>query len=145
MILLGGDGNEVQEDLLDYMNNDRKEVVILHDEVSALYDEALTFEDDETMYAFLIESVIPKSRELVEKAESISVETEEVRKIHELYLSAINQQDQAFTIMLSALESGDFETIALANEKLDEARASMREHNAALENLAKENDVELID
>ncbi|MBQ7383804.1 MAG: hypothetical protein IJV72_03325, partial [Clostridia bacterium] len=109
------------------------------------YDEALTFEDDETMYAFLLESVIPKSRELVEKAESISVETEEVRKIHELYLSAINQQNQAFTIMLSALESGDFETIALANEKLDEARASMREHNAALENLAKENDVELID
>ena len=143
ILLLGGD-NAVQDDLLDYINNDITEMQELDSEVIDLYERARNSEDDYAMYEILIDEVIPKSRELIDEAEAIQIETKEVQEIHEVYLDAINKQDQAFTLMLSALENQDFEIMTQANEKLDEARKLQRQYESALKALAKKHDVEIL-
>ena len=87
--------------------------------------------------------VIPKSKKLIEEAESIEIETSEVKKVHEIYLDAINKNNQAFTLMLSALENQDYTVMTQANEKLDEARKLLRDYESALGTLAKEHDVDI--
>lgn len=144
IIALFASGDKVQDDLLDYINNDLDEVADLETEVYDIYEEARN-SSDYILYQSLQNNIIPKSRKLIEKAEAVEIETDEVREVHELYLDAINKQDQAFTLMLSALENQDYAIVTQANEKLDEARKLMRDYQSALKKLAKEHDVELYD
>ncbi len=143
-ISLFSGGDAVQDDLLDYLNNDRTEMVELDAEVAELYEKAQNSANDYTMYEILIDEVIPKSKELIKEAESIDMKTEEVKDVHERYLDAINKQNQALTLLLSALENQDYTALTQANEKLDESRKLMRNYESALTELAKEHDVELI-
>jgi Ser/Thr protein kinase RdoA (MazF antagonist) len=129
--------------LTDYINNDTNEMVELDAEVIELYEKAQNSANDYTMYEILMNEVIPKSKKLIEEAESIEIETSEVKKVHEIYLDAINKNNQAFTLMLSALENQDYTVMTQANEKLDEARKLLRDYESALETLAKEHDVEI--
>lgn len=142
-IALFSGGDAVQDDLLDYINNDTNEMVELDAEVIELYEKAQNSANDYTMYEILMNEVIPKSKKLIEEAESIEIETSEVKKVHEIYLDAINKNNQAFTLMLSALENQDYTVMTQANEKLDEARKLLRDYESALETLAKEHDVEI--
>ena len=136
-------GDAVQDDLLDYINNDTTEMKQLDTEVIELYEKAQNSESDYTMYEILMNEVIPKSQKLIEEAESIEIETDELKEVHEIYLDAINKNNQAFTLMLSALENQDYTVMTQANEKLDEARKLMRDYENALKELAKEHDVEI--
>ena len=145
IIALFASGDDVQDDLLDYINNDIVEIAELETEVNELYEEARSSSNDYILYQSLMDNIIPKSKKLIEKAEAVEIETDEVREVHELYLDAINKQDQAFTLMLSALENQDYAIVTQANEKLDEARKLMRDYQSALKKLAKEHDVELYD
>ena len=61
--------------------------------------------------SLLDEERIGLAKELIEEAESIEIETSEVKKVHEIYLDAINKNNQAFTLMLSALENQDYPSI----------------------------------
>ena len=142
-IALFSGGDAVQDDLLDYINNDTTEMKQLDTEVIELYEKAQNSESDYTMYEILMNEVIPKSQKLIEEAESIEIETDELKEVHEIYLDAINKNNQAFTLMLSALENQDYTVMTQANEKLDEARKLMRDYENALKELAKEHDVEI--
>ena len=135
--------DNVQDDLLDYINNDVTEVGQLEDEVIALYEKARNSGNDYTMYQILKNEVIPKSQELISKAEAIEVETEEVKEVHELFLDAINKEKQALTLMLSALENQDYTVMTQANEKLHESRRLKREYKASINKLAEEHNVEI--
>ena len=48
------------------------------------------------MYTILTNEVIPESQKLIDEAEEITIETKEVKSVHELYIDAINKQNQAF-------------------------------------------------
>ena len=102
-------GDAVQDDLLDYINNDTNEMVELDAEVIELYEKAQNSANDYTMYEILMNEVIPKSKELIEEAESIEIETSEVKKVHEIYLDAINKNtvngDVKFSPRLCAVDA----------------------------------------
>lgn len=142
-IALFSGGDAVQDDLLDYINNDTTEMNKLDAKVYDLYEKARNSEDDYSMYTILTNEVIPESQKLIDEAEGLVIETKEVKEVHEVYLDAINKQNQAFTLMLSALENQDYTVITQANEKLDEARKLMRDYESAIKELAKEYDVEI--
>ncbi|MBE6694028.1 MAG: hypothetical protein E7589_04620 [Ruminococcaceae bacterium] len=142
IVLFGGE-DAVQSDLLDYINNDMTDVSALDSDVVDLYNKAKNSVNDYTMYQILCDEVIPKSKELIEKAEAVEIGTDEVKAAHELYLDAINKQNQALTLMLSALENQDYTVLTQANEKLDESRRLMRDYESELKALAKEHDVEI--
>lgn len=142
-IALFSGGDAVQDDLLDYINNDFADISELDAKVYDLYEKARNSEDDYSMYLILSDEVIPESKKLIEEAEDLALETKEVKEVHELYLDAINKQNQAFTLMLSALENQDYVIMTQANEKLDEARKLMRDYESALKDLADEHGVEI--
>ena len=140
MALFGG-GDAIQDDLLDYINNDCVEMIKLDAEVHDLYEKARSSANDYAMYTILSNEVIPQSQELRDEAEGLEIETKEVKAVHELYIDSINKQHQAFTLMLSALENQDYVVLTQANEKLDESKKLMRDYETALKDLAKEHDV----
>lgn len=142
ILVISAMNNPVQDDLLDYINNDMQTVAELESKTVDLYDEAR--EDtasDYEMYLMLRDEVLPVAREWSEATEDIEVETEEVREVHELYIKMVNENCSGMTLMLSALENQDYAQITQANEKLDSARKLGRDYQAELSKLMEEHDV----
>ncbi len=141
--LFSGGNGAIGDELLEYVNNDCTKTDELYEEVSGLYEKARNSDDDYSMYTILVNEVIPCSQELIDEAESLEFDNQEVKAVHDIYIDAINKQNQAFTLMLSALENQDYTIVTQANEKLDESRKLMREYRAALTKLAEEHDIEI--
>ena len=141
-IFSGGNG-AVGEELLEYVNDDCTKTDELYQEVSDLYEQARNSGDDYSMYTILVNDVIPCSQELIDEAESLEFDSDEIKAVHDIYIDAINKQNQAFTLMLSALENQDYAIVTQANEKLDEARKLIREYRSELTKLGEEHGVEI--
>jgi len=142
-ILAGCGSNPVQDDLISYLNEDLRPLADEETEIMGIY-ESITGEnyaDDESLYAEM-ENLIPRYRDYVAKVEEIRPETDEVKELHELYITASNKQYNAMVQISAALENQDVNLVSEANGKLDEARSGMREYRNRLEALAKKHDVE---
>ncbi len=142
LAFFGSGGGTVQDDLIDYINQDMLDIAPLDEEVHELYEKARTSENDYTFYLLLDEQVLPRAKKLTEDAEAISPKTKEVRALHEIYIDAVNTQFQAMTLIMAALESQDYVMVTNANEKLDESRKLYREYQTELEKLMDKHDVE---
>lgn len=138
-------GNPIKNDISSYINDSLPALMDLDTIVSDGYASVSgdNYTDDKTMYDVIKDQVMPVSSELIGMAEAIVPKTEEVRTIHEEYISAINTQHSAFGLILSALEAQDYSIVSLANEKMSEARAFMREYIADLYEIAAEYDIEI--
>lgn len=101
--------------------------------------------DDETTYNVIKNDVIPKYKKFIESLESISsnLKTEEVKKVHRIYLEGANTQFSAFSILLSALEKQDKAVLEEANEKLAKGRKLISEYQDALKTLLDKNNIEI--
>lgn len=144
LLLLAGCGNDpVQEDLINYVNEDLPAVAKLEKDAMDAYDSVTgsNYTDDLTTYNTIIEEVIPTYNEFIKELEAISVETDAVSKIHEQYIDVANLQSSAFVNITDALEKGDMGLIADANDQLTDARKGMREYQSDLKKLAKDHDV----
>lgn len=142
IIIIASGSDPVQDDLIDYINNDLSQIEPLENEVLALYEEARESASDFEMYIMLRDAVLPKAKAWKEAAEDVVVETEEVSELHEIYIGVANDNYNAFTIMLAALEEQDYNGVASANEKLDAAKAGGREFKSKLRALMDEHGVE---
>ncbi|MFO1443664.1 hypothetical protein KDN24_10660 [Bacillus sp. Bva_UNVM-123] len=145
LILLTACGNPIKDDLLSYINDDFTPLAYLELETMNAFDSVTgaNYTDDETTYYTLIDEVVPKYSEFIDKLEAIMPDTNEVSKLHEQYIDAANLQHSAFLTILDALEKGDPGLITEANEKLDEARKRIRAYEQNLKKLANENNVEI--
>jgi hypothetical protein len=142
-LLAGCGSNPVEEDLLTYMNESLPSLSEQELEAVALYDSVSgpNYTDDETMYYTILDEVIPKYRVFIDNLENVEIETEELTKIHEIYIEAVNIQNSGFLTILTAIEEQDSEKINEANAKLTEARTMIRDYQNKLDALAEENDV----
>ncbi|MEI4769067.1 hypothetical protein WAX74_05255 [Psychrobacillus sp. FJAT-51614] len=140
-------GDPVQDDLLNYINNEVKALEELENEAVTEYDSVIgeNYVDDETTYIHIQDVVIPKYRKLIEKLEEIRPETKEVREIHELYIEASNMQFNGIVTVLAAIDAQDYDKINEANQILNEGRELMRQTLNEIEDLAKEHNVTLTD
>lgn len=135
--------NPVQDDVITYMNESLPSVAEQELEAIGLYESVSgpNYTDDETMYYTILDEVIPKYRDFIADLEKIEIKTEELAKVHEIYIEAVNIQNSGFLTILTAIEEQDSEKINEANEKLTEARKMIREYQTKLDALAEENDV----
>lgn len=146
-LIPSGENKEVQDDLLNYINNELPviapvEEIVINDYGSVSGD---NYTDDQTMYDMLYGSVIDNSSKLVDLSENIEIKTSEVREVHEVYIDAVNTQHSAMTTIMDALETQNYSKVSEANDKLSEARRKMREYLAELKELAEEYNVEFIE
>jgi hypothetical protein len=133
----------VQEDLLNYWNEqmvplDSEETAIMDAFNNAIGDNYTSDED----LLVVLEKITPQYKKLNERIEAIRPETPEIKALHELYIVASNQQYNAFLQMNAAIKQADENLVVEANQKIDEASASLREYENKLIELQKEHDVE---
>lgn len=135
----------VQDDLINYINVELPKISDLEDGVVEGYGSVSgeNFIDDYTTYTELSDNVIPLSLELIDEAESLSLETKEVREIHEKLIESYTTNQSAMELLIAAIDSEDYNLITQANEKFDAARKLQREFNAGLKDLCEEHNVEL--
>ncbi len=145
LFLVGCVQDPVQEDLLNYLNNEIAPLAETETQIIDSYDSVVgeNYTSDEELYRVLSEDVMPKYRDFSAKLEEIQPQTQEVREVHELYITAVNKQYNAIVQMIAALENQDMNLIVEANEKLSEGRSDIRSFNNSLETLAAEHDVEI--
>ncbi|QTC40333.1 hypothetical protein I7V34_14185 [Bacillus sp. V3] len=145
LLLLSGCSDPVQDDLLNYINEDLKDLTILEEEALAEYESVTgdNYEDDYTTYVHIKDVVMPAYKDFLDQLEEVKPATSEVQEIHELYIEAVNLQNNAFIKILAALEQQDYEMVADANEMLADGRAGIRKYTNELEKLADEHNVEL--
>lgn len=87
----------------------------------------------------LLDDFMPKTRDLVEKAEGLSVGiSKNLRDVHEDLISALNLTLQAFSEVATAIDAGDLSRITSANKLLSDGRAAERRYVQKLEDLATE-------
>lgn len=135
----------VQDDLISYINVELPKISDLEDGVIEGYGSVTgeNFIDDYTMYTELSDNVIPLSLELIDKAESISLETKEVREVHEKLIESYTTNQSAMELLIAAIDTENYNLITQANEKFDAARKLQREFKAEIKDLCKDHSVEL--
>ncbi|MUV36435.1 hypothetical protein JNUCC1_00237 [Lentibacillus sp. JNUCC-1] len=145
LIVAAGCSSEEQDNLVSYFNDDIQPLAPQEEEVVAEYESVTgpNFTDDQTLYDALTESIVPKYEDLVKKAEAIEIDDEEIAEVHDIYLTAANNQLEGFHSIVEALEKQDPSMIEGANQVLTEGFQGMQEYQTALQDLADERNVEI--
>jgi hypothetical protein len=145
LLLAGCLGDPVQDEILTYVNEDTADAKELEGKAISAYESVSgeNYSDDQTMYDALLNDVIPTYTEFIKELESVSIEEEELKEIHEIYIEGANLQLQGFNKIVEALEAQDASIIDEANEILADGRNSIQDYQAKLEEFAKEHDVEI--
>lgn len=144
-LVLAGCGGPVQDDILNYVNKELKTAQELEDKAVSAYEgvAGVNYTDDPTMHDALVNEVIPTYTELIDELESVNIESDELKEIHEIYLTGANLQLSAFEKIKEAIEKQSSSMIDEANQLLEEGRLKIEDYNKKLDELAKENNVEI--
>jgi hypothetical protein len=145
LLVLAGCGGPVQDDILNYVNKELKTAQELEDKAVSAYEgvAGANYTDDPTMHDALVNEVIPTYTDLISELESVSIESDELKEIHEIYVSGANLQLSAFEKIKEAIEKQSSSMIEEANQLLEEGRLQIEDYNKKLDELAKENNVEI--
>lgn len=144
-ILAACSTDPVKKDLITYINDGMLPLAKDETAVTDKY-EAMTKDDnadDLTLYNTLNDEIIPEYSKFVEKVEAVKTETPEVRALHEIYIKAVNIQNEAMITMVDALDKQDLNLVNESNAKLSESRKLSRDFQEQLNTLAKKHDVEM--
>lgn len=141
-----GKADPVQDDLINYINNQMPTVVELENKVNAEYA-AISVDgvDDATFDAKLKDVVIPASDELLKKVKAIVPATEEVSKVHDKYIGLATDQHETFTLlqqMSAAVKKTDTALVDSLNEKIIAISNKPNTYAADLQALKKAHEVE---
>jgi hypothetical protein len=145
LLIVGCFSDPVKEDLEDYVNNGVLPLMSDEEEILALYDSVTgnNYTNDFILYETIQEEIIPKYRRFIDNIEAIRPTTPEVRKIHEIYIHASNEQFNAMVMILDAIDYQDHGLLKDANEKLHEARTLLRNFQYELDDLLDKHNLEV--
>lgn len=143
---IAGGGNEKQDDLLDYINKDIVELAEVEDRMLASYNSVsgVNYVDDLTMYTEINTNTIPLCQELNQKTLEIVPVDKEISDAHGIYRNYVTKMLNAFVMMNSAMENGDYDKVAEANDLLAEANDLAVQYQQEIRRLARERNVEFI-
>jgi hypothetical protein len=144
--VLAGCSNPIQEDLLNYINNELPKIVEAETTTIGAWDSVsgANYTDDDTMYEVLTETILPTYREFLHGMEAITLrlKTKEVRALNEKYIEAVTTQNNAFILLRNILETQDGSKVTDFNERLDKGRKLIREWQVEITDLCKKNGVQ---
>ncbi|HWK23125.1 MAG TPA: hypothetical protein VNS08_08855 [Ureibacillus sp.] len=135
---------DLAEDFASYID----EIVLLapeEDRIINLYDSVtgLNYTNDEELYYTLLDEVVPSYRQFIIELEAITPQNPRIRELHEVYIEAANIQYNSFTLILSAIEKQDMDTMTEANQGLDQARSLLRDWLYEVDAISNETGVSL--
>lgn len=144
-LLSGCSGDPVQEDILNYVNKELKDAAKFESAAITAYESVTgaNFTDDQTLYDALTNEVMPNYEKLLKELDSIAIETDELKEIHDIYIDGAEIQYKAFTVILQAIEEQDDDLIEEANGMLTDAETLISDYQNKLDKLANEHDVDI--
>lgn len=149
MIILCATGcGKEQDELLEYVNGDaRKEITTLEHKAKDSYASVTgdNYKDDATMFQELSTNTANYMKQTIDKATSLggTLEGEQLKKLHETYVSSLKELQNGIDQLAKATESGDAELAAKASETLSKANEDEIKYMNELKKLADELGVEV--
>ena len=134
-----GKADPISEDLLNYNNTQLQPIIDASKPISADYASITgsNYTSDEVSSAKFKDVIIPASDALVAKATAIVPATDEVKKLHAVYVSALTTQNEAFKMFLDAITKGDATIVTAGTAKLADANKLLAQFNTDLPALKK--------
>ncbi len=144
-LLAGCLNDPVQDDLLNYVNKEIKGAAKLESKAVSAYESVTgtNYTDDQTTYDALNHEIIPAYNKFRNELDDIKIETDELKKVHEIYKEGAEMQSDAFKKIKQAIENQDANQIQEANTMLADARKLINDYKKKLNQLAKEHDVKI--
>jgi hypothetical protein len=142
--LLGCATDKVAWDLVNYVNQDILGIAELERRPLERY--ALAREDkhatEQKVYKVLKEDVLPEYKRFFNLLKQIEPKTEEVRKLHHIYIRGTECIYRGFRIKMAGLEKKDELIIRAANEEIERGRIKNEKWRRELLALFKEHGIE---
>ena len=140
-VLTGCGSDSVADELEKFINTDMVGVNAKYDALKTEMGKWESLESDEALVSSLKDTIMPNIDESLNLLSKIELQTEEVKAIKEKYKKALDAYKEGFQGILSAVETdGDAEK---EMAKLETALTLLDEYNKALEDLAKEKNMEV--
>ncbi len=95
----------------------------------------------QSLYDSLTANIIPKYLQFIKELEGITVKTEELKKIHDIYIIGARKQLEVFINLKEGIEEKNKEKIILTNDLLREAKNYISRYNEEVIKLADKYDI----
>ncbi len=143
-VLLLSCGVSLADELVSYINDDMPAILSLEEQMTASFDSITgdNFTNDADMYTEIAEVTLPAVTEMNTLATAIVPENKELSAVHSLLCEYTAKYMEAYTTLLTALESQDEALVDVANVTLEEAAALSVTYYDDLYNLAINNGIE---
>ena len=142
--LAGCVADNVAWDLMTYMNQGILSIAELERRPLERY--ALVrgehYTTDQRVYTALEEDIIPEYKRFLDLLQQIEPKTEEVRKLHWVYIQGSKCIYRGFKIKMIGLENGDEVLIRWANEEIEKGRKENEKWRMELMSLYKAHGIE---
>ncbi|NOZ13165.1 MAG: hypothetical protein GXO69_05890 [Acidobacteria bacterium] len=137
----------VQDDLIDYINNQIPEFAAAASTIIDNYNavSGKNFKDDATLYKALREKILPECQKMEIILKKVSPKTDDVKKLHSLYVEAYRHEFKGFLLLKTAIEKQDSGIIPAANAEFKKMKQLQHQWRNKLEELNKKHNVELED
>lgn len=154
LITLGacGSPSKESEELADYYNSYVDTVHPIGEKIDELSEKLIIIEDDQEALEYHMENIVPLVQEVNEFINSIDPESDIVQELHDLRSKQLNTWDEGFSLRTEAFETaaeGDkekaVELVNQSDQKFAEAQQRAFEADEKFVQLAKENDVKIVD
>ncbi len=147
VLCMAGCGKE-QDEFLEYVNGDaRKQVTELESKAKDSYASVTSdnYKDDETMLQELRTNTADLAKQTVDKATALgeTLEGEQLKKVHEMYVTSLKDFQSGVDQLIQALENGDAELAQQANDIMGKVNEEGEKYTEEVKKLAGELDVEL--
>ena len=140
-----GSSDTAQDELIDYINNQFPKFEKLESEVVDTYDSVTgdNYTNDIVLYRALSETIIPKSRKLVDILQNVSTafNNPEIIELHSIVIDAYDTLFNGFVLSQIAIEKKDSEIAPKANGKFNLARQLQQKWLVRLNELKKKYNV----
>ena len=145
LLLTGCLADPIQDDLLNYMNEELKTAQTLEEEAVAAYEgvSGTNYQDDQTVYDTIINQVIPTYTEFIGELEAVTIESEELQAIHDVFIEGAKLQLDGFDTILEGIETQDPAIIEEANSLLAAGGEKIAEYHTKLKALAEDHNVKI--
>ncbi|QNU68500.1 hypothetical protein EHE19_008910 [Ruminiclostridium herbifermentans] len=144
-LLTGCASDPVADDLTYYMNNQMQAVSKIQNTYLTLLNDISNSEDSDiqTVITKIQEEVLPSSDNLIAEAKKIVPATQEVRNLHNKYISAMTKQKNGLAIILDGLKNSNNETVSAGSKIITEANSEYALFIKELNALAKAHGLEV--
>lgn len=141
--------SQKQKEIINYISNDCSEMTEIERNVLASYKSVSgeNYVGETEMYNEITNHTVGLAEELNDKSLEVldNINCNEILEVHKIYMDYSDKLLDAMECMALGIEHHDDEQIIQANELLDEVNSLSIDYVTAIENLAEENNIRLIE